>query len=323
MGESLKNIDTSKNLKDLSEKELADIIDEAIYQYFPDTYTVYGRQFDADDWEERDVSVDYSIEDYERVIETDADGESYELFNITIEASAEGKRQTIELEIPLYDLDTIEDLIKHIKFEERYIDLDFDIDYDYDPTDYDDIGDSLKISNNGKKLTESIEKPLTIDDKFDYIKNYPTYNGSNGVYFTRPCKIDDLDLTEKQEENFYKYWDNGNLEGFWNKYNDLAHDIYQDGRMGGHLILDKKVIDPNYYADFEDLDDAVNEYIGSNYYSNYDGEYDSEDIEEANREVRENVDRDYALLKDFDNRVDELIKLLKKDLDEQASEDEL
>ena len=45
------------------------------------------------------------------------------------------------------------------------------------------------------------------------------------------------------------------------------------------------------------------------------GEYSSDDIDECKSLVKELIDKDYAILKDFDNRCDRLIELLKKELD--------
>ena len=64
-----------------------------------------------------------------------------------------------------------------------------------------------------------------------------------------------------------------------------------------------------------DVDDIVADYLANDYKSDIYGEYSSDDIDECKSLVKELIDKDYAILKDFDNRCDKLVELLKKELD--------
>lgn len=149
-----------------------------------------------------------------------------------------------------------------------------------------------------KSLREA-DNSLTIEDKFNYLKEYPTYYTDYREYYTRPCKYYDLDLIPEQEDTFFKFLEEGGLDNFWFENEELSRDIYQAGRMGGHLILDNKVLDPNDFISFDDY----NAYVEEN--SDY---YELETIEQ-------NINDAYNMLKDFDSRVDELIDNLKMELD--------
>lgn len=303
MGESFNDLDYSQRLNVMTDDQIADVISKGIDQFFPSTYLVYGPMKDVDYWDERETDVIYTLDSYNRVTEEDADGEAYDIMYVDVTAEAEGSHQHIELEIPLYDMTTVKDLMDWLKTETPELDL--DIEYDREP-DYDDYYESLN---------ESVDNPLTLDKKFEFLKNHETYKGEHGVYYTKPCKVWDMKLSPEQEMTFYSYFDNGGLEDFWNKNVDLAHDIYQDGKNGGHLILDNKIIDPYTYVDAMDIDDIVANYLANDYESDIYGEYNSNDIDECKSLVKELIDKDYAILKDFDNRCDKLVELLKKELD--------
>lgn len=303
MGESFNDLDYSKRLNEMTDDQIANAISEGIYQFFPSTYLVYGPMKDVDYWDERETDVTYTVDGCNRVTEEDADGETYDIMHVDVTAEAEGSTQHIELEVPLYDMSTVKDLMDWLKTETPELDL--DVEYDREP-DYDDYYESLN---------ESIENPLTLDKKFEFLKNHEIYKGEHGIYYTKPCKVWDMKLTPKQEQSFYAYFDNGNLESFWNTNAQLAHDIYQDGRNGGHLILDSKIINPTTYIDTLDIDDIVANYLADNFESDYNGEYSSNDVSESKTIINNMIDKDYAILKDFDNRCDRLVELLKKDLD--------
>ena len=45
---------------------------------------------DVDYWDERETDVTYTLDDYNRVTEEDADGEAYDIMYVDITAEAEG-----------------------------------------------------------------------------------------------------------------------------------------------------------------------------------------------------------------------------------------
>ena len=181
------------------------------------------------------------------------------------------------------------------------------------------------ISHRGRnKLSKYLKEDdnLSIQDKFNYLKSYPTYNSrsGSGKAYTRPCKVYDLGLTDKQREEFFKFLEDGGLEAFWNAHEYDSLNIYQEGRMGGHLILDPQIVDPYVFDEFDSYEEYLQDYLDSNYYPDLetaegDLEYSSEQIENATSEVNSEISGAYDALFDFDNRVDALIRDLKGTLD--------
>ena len=49
---------------------------------------------DVDYWDERETNVYYTIDKYEHVTETDADGETYDVLYVDITAEAENSKYT-------------------------------------------------------------------------------------------------------------------------------------------------------------------------------------------------------------------------------------
>lgn len=181
------------------------------------------------------------------------------------------------------------------------------------------------ISYRGKnKLSKYLKEDdnLSIQDKFNYLKSYPTYSSrsGSGKAYTRPCKVYDLGLTDEQREEFFKFLEDGGLEAFWNAHEYDSLNIYQEGRMGGHLILDPQIVDPYVFDEFDSYEEYLQDYLDSNYYPDLetaegDSEYSSEQIENATSEVNSEISGAYDALVDFDNRVDALIRDLKGTLD--------
>lgn len=166
-----------------------------------------------------------------------------------------------------------------------------------------------------EQLFEDNNKELTYDEKVEYIKNYPTYQSRHDKYFTRPCKVWDLNLTPHQVDTWDNYIASGELGVFWQENSELADKIYQEGRMGGHLILDDEEAVSNDWSEFSSFDDVFQACLDEYSY------YDDDPVEEWEysqaRETAENkVDNTYNKVKSFDERVDKLIELLKKSLDE-------
>ena len=179
-----------------------------------------------------------------------------------------------------------------------------------------------KGSNKLNKYLKEDDNTLSIEDKFNYLKSYPTYNSrsGSGKAYTRPCKVYDLGLTDEQREEFFKFLEDGGLEAFWNAHEYDSLNIYQEGRMGGHLILDPQVVDPLVFDEFNSYEEYLQDYLDSNYYPDLetpegDLEYSSEQIENATSEVNSEISGAYDALVDFDNRVDALIRDLKGTLD--------
>lgn len=179
------------------------------------------------------------------------------------------------------------------------------------------------VSNKGKsKLSKYLKEDsqISIQDKFNYLKSYPTYDSSSGKAYTRPCKVWDLGLTDEQTNEFFKFLEDGGLEAFWNAHEYDSLNIYQEGRMGGHLILDPQIVDPYVFDEFDSYEEYLQDYLDSNYYPDLetlegDLEYSSEQIENATSEVNSEISGAYDALVDFDNRVDTLIRDLKGTLD--------
>lgn len=179
-----------------------------------------------------------------------------------------------------------------------------------------------KGSNKLNKYLKEDDNTLSIQDKFNYLKSYPTYNSrsGSGKAYTRPCKVYDLGLTDEQREEFFKFLEDGGLEAFWNVHEYDSLNIYQEGRMGGHLILDPQIVDPYVFDEFDSYEEYLQDYLDSNYYPDLetpegDLEYSSEQIENATSEVNSEISDAYDALVDFDNRVDALIRDLKGTLD--------
>lgn len=179
-----------------------------------------------------------------------------------------------------------------------------------------------KGSNKLNKYLKEDDNALSIQDKFNYLKSYPTYNSrsGSGKAYTRPCKVYDLGLTDEQREEFFKFLEDGGLEAFWNVHEYDSLNIYQEGRMGGHLILDPQIVDPYVFDEFDSYEEYLQDYLDSNYYPDLetpegDLEYSSEQIENATSEVNSEISDAYDALVDFDNRVDALIRDLKGTLD--------
>ena len=179
-----------------------------------------------------------------------------------------------------------------------------------------------KGSNKLNKYLKEDDNTLSIEDKFNYLKSYPTYSSrsGSGKAYTRPCKVYDLGLTDEQREEFFKFLEDGGLEAFWNAHEYDSLNIYQEGRMGGHLILDPQIVDPYVFDEFDSYEEYLQDYLDSNYYPDLeiaegDLEYSSEQIENATSEVNSEISDAYDALVDFDNRVDALIRDLKGTLD--------
>ena len=166
----------------------------------------------------------------------------------------------------------------------------------------------MKLDEN---LFEDVDQ-ISIKDKLEYLKNYPTYNNQ----YTRPCKVWDLGLTDEQQEKFFTWLEDEQLSNFWMDNDELSQDIYQDGRMGGHLVLSQEVLNPKDFIDVTSYNELLDEYLDSNYYpDNDDGTYTDRQKQEAKEEVDSLINDAYDKLFDFDNRVDQLIENLKMELD--------
>lgn len=181
----------------------------------------------------------------------------------------------------------------------------------------DQINDYEKQMLSEKYSIKEDVNSMTIEDKLNYLNEYPTYRADGfGKVYSRPCKVWDLGLTDEQEEKFFSWLEDEQLSNFWMVNDELSQDIYQSGRMGGHLILDPEVLDPKDFIDVTNYNELVDEYLDSNYYpDNDDGTYTDRQKQEAKEEVDSLITDAYDKLVDFDNRVDQLIENLKMELD--------
>lgn len=155
---------------------------------------------------------------------------------------------------------------------------------------------------------------LSVEDMFKYLKEYPQYNHQ----YTRPVKYDDLGLSDEQVDEFFEFLndDQDGLGEFWNQNAYLAQNIYQEGRMGGHLVLDSDILEPMIFDDEQSVSDMVEHNLEDNYYpNNDDGTYDERQQQDAREDVEKEIKDSYITLKDFDDRVNELIDNLKATLD--------
>lgn len=158
------------------------------------------------------------------------------------------------------------------------------------------------------------DKELSIEDMFKYLKEYPQYNHQ----YTRPVKYNNLGLSDEQVDEFFEFLndDQDGLGEFWNQNADLAQNIYQEGRMGGHLVLDSDILEPIIFDDEQSVSDMVEHNLEDNYYpNNDDGTYDERQQQDAREDVEKEIKDSYITLKDFDDRVNELIDNLKATLD--------
>ena len=174
----------------------------------------------------------------------------------------------------------------------------------------------IKVKEDLEEEQETDKSTISIEEKFKMLKEYPTYKTFNSKrYYTRPVKIYDLGLTPEQKEKFEYFLQDG-LDYFWRNNEELAKDIYQEGRMGGHLVLDIKVLDPEDYINFDNYQKYVKNYLENNYYPDGDdGEYLQYQIDDAKKEVDSEISLAYDKLMDFDDRVNKLIEKLKETLD--------
>ena len=181
----------------------------------------------------------------------------------------------------------------------------------------DQINDYKKQMLSEKYSIKEDVNSMTIEDKLNYLNEYPTYRADGfGKVYSRPCKVWDLGLTDEQEEKFFSWLEDEQLSNFWMDNDELSQDIYQSGRMGGHLILDPEVLNPNDFIDVTSYNELIDEYLDNNYYpDNDDDTYTDKQKQEAKEEVDSLINDAYDKLIDFDNRVDQLIENLKMELD--------
>ena len=164
----------------------------------------------------------------------------------------------------------------------------------------------------------------SIEDKFKYLKEYEVYKGNGQYNYTRPCKTSDLNLNEKQLKAFDDFLNHDCLVDFWEINKDLARGIFQVGRMGGHLVLSTKLADPQLVAYNDSFEDFEQDQLARNYDINYDDEEGlNSDIEENHQKCANTINDAYNNLIDFDNRVNQLIEVLKNTLDEITSDNNL
>lgn len=178
------------------------------------------------------------------------------------------------------------------------------------------LDEQLFIENANPEY--DVDKTLTYDEKIKYLKEYPTYYSDTTKYYTRPCKIWDLNLTPEQEAVWDDFMVVGELGNFWNENAELADHIYQDGRMGGHLIFDDEDAMPDDWTEFSTFDDVLEAELDE--YSYYQDEpIAPSEYAQAKESAEHKIDLAYNKLKSFDERVDKLIELLKNSLDNFAA----
>ena len=166
-----------------------------------------------------------------------------------------------------------------------------------------------------KYLKEDENISLTVEDKLEFLKDHETYNGQ----YSRPCKVWDLDLTPEQEKEFYAFLADGELEDFWKYNEDISTGIYQDGRQGGHLVLDPEILNP---SDFEgsSFSELVDSYLSNYEYPEgkdefgYD-DWSDEQLDRGKKDVTDLINNSFNILTYFDDNVDKLIDNLKDLLD--------
>ena len=112
------------------------------------------------------------------------------------------------------------------------------------------------------------------------------------------------------------------LDNFWIENEELAQQISQEGRMGGHLIFTDLVsADPSDWEDINSFSDVL-EACRDEYRQTKDYQLDIDEEQESYNQATYLVNRAYDALVDFDNRVDQLIDLLKQSLDGYVMDDE-
>ncbi len=183
-----------------------------------------------------------------------------------------------------------------------------------DPEDYEN-----SPFDEGLEMNESTNNKWSKDlqDKLNFLKNHKTYEGK----FSRDVKIWDLGLTSEQEDYFDDFLESGFLEMFWDANKELARDIYQEGRQGGHLVLDVDYGEaPLEYDPFnfrvDDVDEAF-ELWCNNEYGLYSHEYayTDEEMAKLKQEFVDWFNSAYDTVVDFDDRAEKLVDLFKQNLD--------
>lgn len=162
-------------------------------------------------------------------------------------------------------------------------------------------------------IKENLNEPA-IGEMFKYLKEYPQYNHQ----YTRPVKYYDLGLTPEQKDEFFNFLEDevDGLGNFWGVNADLSQNIYQEGRSGGHLVLDATILEPRVFDDIESVDEMIQDELEYNYYpNNEDGTYDERQKQKAKEDVEKEIKDSYITLKDFDERVNKLITNLKAALE--------
>lgn len=151
------------------------------------------------------------------------------------------------------------------------------------------------MQNESLNFFNKTENIITLEDKFNYIKNhfkYWTMNSWNGlVSIANNVKLYKLGLTSEQLDKAYSLLD---CENFYNEINLLIYDsgleVGFNGRSDGYLVL----------HNFENNGCAVESWYWD--YENFNKLYPDYDHET----IQDIINYDFELVKDFDILCDKL-----------------
>lgn len=153
----------------------------------------------------------------------------------------------------------------------------------------------------------------TMEDKYNYLKNHKQYWTMNSWNYLKSVannvKIYNLELTNDQEQAIYKF-----MEEDYDTYADSIMDqllllikkhnlrnIFFNGRSSGYLVLGDQE-----YHNGNALGDLFAKYDSIEAYKEHLTEYDELSELEANDLIQQVIDRDFDLVKRFDQVCDEL-----------------
>ena len=172
------------------------------------------------------------------------------------------------------------------------------------------IKEFIKDNRKVEKVFYTGIKEKTLEEKFEYIKSHYTYdvmNSWNGLRsIANNVKVWHLNLSKKQENTFFELLDIDNdyiydfLSVTINDFEELTDtDIFFNESQGGHLII---IPDFNQYKQRMDVLDLF--FDDNIYYYDTFKEFKKESLDtdygKSNKDINNDLEECYYLLKSFD-----------------------